>query len=234
MRRDDPEAYAVETTPPLFAPAAAIVEALTPCVTPERLVRIEQVIAQRTKRVAVVLDGIIDPHNASAVLRSCDAFGVQTIHVVDGPRGFDAAHKVSKGTDRWLDVARYREPRACAAALKARGYSLYLATMQGEATPEMLRERAGGVAIVLGNEHRGASPEMTAACDGTFAIPMRGFAESLNVSVAAAITLYALTQGRAGDLDAGERETLTARFLLRTVRDAERVVREHLSRRSGA
>jgi len=100
--------------------------------------------------------------------------------------------------------------------------------MEGTVTPAELAERPK-VAVVFGNEHRGPSEAMRARAEGTYAIPMRGFVESLNVSVAAAITLHALTADRRGELSEPEREALIARWLLATVRDGERVVRDRLS-----
>ena len=93
--------------PSLTQPAEMVIEALSPVVTPERLERIEEVVRSRTDGLVLVLDCIADPHNSSAVLRSADAFGVQTVHVIVGENGFRASRGVSKGTHRWLDVMRY-------------------------------------------------------------------------------------------------------------------------------
>lgn len=226
MRRDDPDVYQVGPPLVLPAPAARVIEALSPLVTEARLRRIEEVVARRKRAVAVVLEGLTDPHNTSAVLRSCDAFGVQSVHVVAGKHGFPAAHRVSKGTHRWLDVARHETAARCLQSLRERGYRVVVATMGGALSPEDLAS-IDRVALVFGNEHAGPSEEARNGADDTCAIPMVGFVESLNVSVAAAITLYVAAARRPGDLDAAEREELTARFLMSTVRDAERVVREY-------
>lgn len=227
MRRDDPDVYEVTGPPPLPAPARDVIAVLAPVVTPERLARIDAVIARRTRSVIPVLEDVTDPHNASAVLRSADAFGAQEIHVVPGPNGFRAAHAVSKGTHRWLDVVRHADARSCADHLHARGYTIAIAAMNGAFAPEDLRAR-GPVAIVFGNEHSGVSGAMADFADATLTVPMVGFVESLNVSVAAAITLYVTTRGRQGDLPENEREELRARYLLSTVRDSTRLVLERL------
>ena len=96
MRSDDPDVIEIEGPPPLERPAEIVIDTLSPIVTPERLSRIEDVIRSRTDSLVLVLDRIIDPHNSSAVLRSADAFGVQTVHVIVGERGFRASRGVSK------------------------------------------------------------------------------------------------------------------------------------------
>lgn len=230
MRRDDPRVQELELgrREPLPAPAVAVLEALGPLVTERRLKRLRTVAAGRLRSVAPVLESIADPHNASAILRSADAFGIQQVHVVPGPAGFHASRQISKGAHRWLDLQRHLDSAACADALRDAGYAIFVASMEGTVSPADLAKRPK-VAVVFGNEHRGPSPAMRERAEGTYAIPMRGFVESLNVSVAAAITLHALTTDRVGELSEGERDELVARWLLSTVRDGERVVRDHLA-----
>lgn len=225
MRRDDPDVHRVAEGPPLPAPPRAVIEALAPRVTERRLARIHRVAAGRTLAVVPVLERIADPHNASAILRTSDAFGLQQVHVVEHPEGFLAAHRVSKGAHRWLDVVRHPDPETCVQALHARGYEVFVAAANGEVAPQDLSQRPR-VAVVLGHERDGASPAMRAAADGAVAVPMYGFVESLNVSVAAAVLLYEASRGRAGDLDEDAREMLVARFLFNSIKDAEHMVRE--------
>ena len=227
MRADDPDVLEVEGPPRLEQPPEVVIHALSPSVTPARLQRIRDVAANRTDDLVVVLDCIADPHNSSAVLRSADAFGVQSVYVVVGEHGFRASGGVSKGTHRWLDVIRYEDATACARQLKQRGYAIYVAAMGAETTPEDLRQ-IPRLAVVFGNEHRGVSPEMQGWADGAFSIPMRGFVESLNLSVAAAITLQALTQEGRRRLDPGRRSELEARFLMNSVRNPSRIIHEFL------
>ena len=223
MRADDPDVIEVEGPPLLEKPARLVIEALSPVVTDERLRRITDVVSGRTGDLVVVLDSISDPHNSSAVLRSADAFGVQTVHAIVGAHGFRASRGVSKGTQRWLDVFRYENAEACARRLRADGYSIYVAAMGGESSLDELRG-VPRLAVVFGNEHRGVSEEMRALADGTFSIPMRGFVESLNISVAAAITIQALAHdGRTG-LSVSRQEELKARFLMNSVKNAAQVI----------
>jgi tRNA (guanosine-2'-O-)-methyltransferase len=215
----------VQIGPPLRLPAAPeiVIRALREVVTEARYERIVHVVSSRMRSVVTVLDGITDPHNISAVLRSAEAFGVQEVHAVAAGGEFTASEGVSKGSDRWLDVIRYREPSDCALALKARGFEILVATMNGALEPPDLC-RIPRLAVVFGNEHAGVSQAMRGHADKTFEIPMRGFVESLNVSVAAAITLHVATCNRRCDLSTVEQTELTARFLMHSVRDSERVV----------
>lgn len=231
VRRTDPDAYRLHRPPELRWPAELVIEALGPTVLPERLARIRNVVAQRTRRVVPVLENLHDPHNASAVLRTADAFGIQDVAMVRSDGEFLAAHRVAQGTHRWLDLHLFGDAASCAGWLKGRGFRVLVAKMDGEVTPEGLAE--GNVAVVFGNEHAGVSKGMEAFADGTYAIPMVGFVESLNVSVAAAVTLYAATaprRGRGEALDEGDQRTLLARFLMGNVRDAERIVEQHAER----
>ncbi|MGB5365423.1 MAG: RNA methyltransferase [Polyangiales bacterium] len=223
MRADDPDLIEIEGPPPLDRPADVVVEALSPVVTAERLQRISDVVRARTDDLVLVLDRISDPHNSSAVLRSADAFGLQTVHVIVGEHGFKASRGVSKGTQRWLDVIRYQSAEACARHLKRDGYLIYVAAMGSDTQLENLRAMER-LAVVFGNEHRGVSEEMRALADGTFSIPMRGFVESLNISVAAAITMQTLARDGRRGLPAARQRELEARFLMNSVRNADQVI----------
>jgi len=225
LKRDHPDVIELGALDPLPAPAAQVVRALSPLVTPARLARMDAVIARRTRSLVPVLEDLADPHNGAAVMRSADAFGCHEVHVVEDRHPFLVSHRVTRGTHRWLDLVKHRDIHACLDHLKTRGYRVYVAAMDGDVGPEQIAdvERA---AIVFGNEHKGVSQAVRDAADGTYAIPMEGFVESLNVSVASAITLYVASRGRHGDLDEAAREEIRARFLMHQVRDAERIVRE--------
>ena len=145
-------------------------------------------------------------------------------------RLFGIARRITRGTQHWIDIVKHPDGNAAAETLHAAGYEIYLASMNAPTTLQDLSKKER-VAVVFGNEHRGVSDALAAGADGTFAIPMRGFVESLNVSVAAAITLFTLRADRPGDLSEEQRELLTARFLMHSVRDAGRVVEKHVLRR---
>jgi tRNA (guanosine-2'-O-)-methyltransferase len=237
MRRDAPDNFMLELTrrdEELPADPASVIAALDPLLTEERQQRILQVVAARSRAVVPVLDGLIDPHNVSAVLRSADAFGVQEVHVIERGERYLASPRVAQGSERWVDVIRHESAEACIRALRARGHRVFVAALQPSAEAAMpdALAREPRAAIVFGNERDGTSPDLHALADATYTIPMQGFVQSLNVSVAAAITLFAAMRGRPGDLSEPERERLYARYCLLSVPRAEEVVHEYLRRRS--
>ena len=165
-------------------------------VTPQRRARLAEVLAQRTRRLTVVLDDVRQSHNVSAVLRSCDAFGIQDVHVLEPVESFDPSTKVALGTQRWLTIRRELGPGATRRGivrLKERGYRIVAAVPPGaQAVPFDEVGFDVPLAVVFGNEKEGISPEIAAAADVLTTIPMCGFVESLNISVAAALVVHSL------------------------------------------
>ncbi len=206
-----------------------VIEALRPMIATGRQKRLERVLDGRIHSVIPVLDQLADPFNISAVLRSCDALGIHEVNVIENRVGFATASRVAQGSEQWLNIVTHDSHRTCHSTLKARGYSIYVATAEGEYTPESLRDKEK-LALVFGNEHSGVSDELRDLADGTFAIPMRGFTDSLNVSVAAAVSLHVVSNGRSSELDAESRAELLARYMLLAVRHSEEIVTEHLRR----
>jgi tRNA (guanosine-2'-O-)-methyltransferase len=193
-----------------------VIDVLGPMVSDARRARLEQVLARRLASVTVLLDSPHDPHNGAAILRSCDAFGVQELHVIPKSESFVASNLVAKGAERWVDVIEHRDGVVAAAHLIARGYLLVATHPQGKLVPEDLA-RLERVCLVLGNERDGISADLAARAAESVCIPMVGFVESLNVSVSTAILLRAATQGRPGDLDHASRQRLLARGLFYSV-----------------
>lgn len=203
--------------------APGVIEVLEPLVVEARRARIRDVVSRRLSSVSVVLDGLHDPHNGAAILRSCDAFGVQEVHVVSRGEAFIASNLVSKGTERWVDVVEHEQGEQAALHLQQRGFVLVATHPDGEMTPDQLATLPK-VALVMGNEHVGISPSLVRAAGRSVRVPMLGFVESLNVSVSAAILLYAATRERPGDLSADEIEWLYARGLYHTVKRSSEVL----------
>jgi tRNA (guanosine-2'-O-)-methyltransferase len=199
---------------------------------PERRARIDAVVAQRTRTLTVVMEAFADPQNTSAVLRTAESFGVQEVHVVVGPqKRYDRNKKISQNADKWLEVVRWKDTSSCLAALKARGFRVY-ATHLGDGSGTLAGlSFAEPTALVFGNEHAGVSEEARRLADACFAIPMRGFSQSFNVSVAAAICLARavdrreLERGRHGDLPPEELEALRARFYALSVKQRGRIAK---------
>jgi tRNA (guanosine-2'-O-)-methyltransferase len=197
--------------------APRVIAVLEPLVTEERRARLRHVIGQRLASVAVVFDRPYDPHNGAAVVRSCEAFGVQRLHVVERPgTPFAIARSVSRGAQKWIDVVCHAEAETALGWARSAGIPLVAAHPEGDLAPDDLG-RMPRVGIVLGNEREGIREELARACVGRVRVPMRGFVESLNVSVTGAILLHAATRGRPGDLPDDDRTRLYARGLILSV-----------------
>lgn len=190
--------------------------ALEPLVTELRRERLSQVLDQRLASVTVVMDAPHDPHNGAAVMRSCDAFGVGRIHVVERHEPFAASSAVAKGSERWVDVIAHSSAREAVEAVSGDGFTLVGTHPAGDLLPAALAD-VPRLALVMGNEHDGISEELSQACDTYVRVPMRGFVESLNVSVTAAVLLSSATAGRSGDLEPLARRRLYARWLALSV-----------------
>ncbi len=209
--------------------AASIIARLEPLALERRRRRFEEVISGRLGSVTILLDELSDPHNRAAIVRSCDAFGVQQLHSVQPVADFTVHHGVAAGTERWVDVNPHPLARAAVEHLQGRGFELIQTHPDGELTPEDLA-RVPRLALILGNEHRGIDPVFAGAAKRSVRIPMRGFVESLNVSVCAAVLLAAATQGRSGDLPPSARQHLYARALFFSVPRACEVLEGFRSR----
>lgn len=208
---------------------------------PGRRARIDEVVAGRTRTLTVVMEAFCDPQNVNAVLRTCEAFGVQALHAVEGKmKPYDRNKKISQNADKWVDVRRWGSSRECLEHLRAEGFAIY-ATHLGEGSRRLEElSFAGKVALVFGNEQRGVSAEALALADATYAIPMRGFVQSLNVSVAAAVSLAKAVErreaerGRHGDLDEAEAAALRERFYVLAVKQRAKIAKaERVAERRG-
>ena len=163
---------------------------------PSREQKLRSVIRQSQPDLTVVLENIFDPLNISAVLRSCDAVGVREVFVVYtkkylDKRGLVLGKRTSGGTFKWIDVYFFEELEECFRRVKER-YGRILTTLPpGEGVPSLYtHDLSQPTALLFGNEDEGVSPEAMAMADGSFTIPQAGFAESLNISVACAVTLF--------------------------------------------
>jgi tRNA (guanosine-2'-O-)-methyltransferase len=202
----------------------AVVRILEPMVTDARRARLHEIIGQRLASVAVIFDRPYDPHNGAAVIRSCEAFGVQQLHIVERPgTPFSVARTVTRGAEKWIDVTCHKAPPSVIAWANERDIPLVATHPEGELTPDELGAMPR-VCVVLGNERDGIHDDLARACSARVRVPMRGFVESLNVSVTGAILLHAATRGRSGDLDDETRRRLYARGLYLSVPRAEEVL----------
>jgi tRNA (guanosine-2'-O-)-methyltransferase len=200
-----------------------VIRLLEPLVLDRRRERILAVIDARLAGVTVVFDAPHDPFNGAAVVRSCEAFGVQTVHVVERTERFLTAGSVARGAQKWVDVIRHHDVADAVAALREEKMELVGAHPAGDLLPEDLA-KIPRLALVLGNERDGIAAELDAACTRRVRVPMRGFIDSLNVSVTAAILLDHAVRDRKGDLPKLERRRLYARGLYFSVQKADSVL----------
>ncbi len=156
-----------------------------------RLERLRTVLERRQPGLTVVIENVHDPHNVSAILRSCDAVGVVQVELLYTVEQFPRiGKKSSSSANKWVERRRHTSVAGCFDMLHGEGFQI-LATRLGHSTRSLYAcELAQPTAFVLGNEHRGVSEEAAAASDACISIPMMGMIESLNVSVAAAVCLY--------------------------------------------
>jgi len=196
-------------------------------ITRRRLQRMAAVLARRQPDIAIALEDVHDPHNVSAVLRSCDATGVADVHLVyDAEEPPELSRGVSAGTNRWLRTTQHANIEECYRAVRDQGRTVFATTLSSDALDLYDVDLTEPCALVFGNESRGLSEQAVEAADASIRIPMLGMAESLNISVACAVILFeAMRQRRlAGYFEAPRfdeqrmRSTL-ARWLERDERD---------------
>ena len=239
-------------TPPAWladpARAGDLLDRLAARLTPHRRERIEAVLARRTRWLTVALEDIYQPHNAAAVLRSCDGFGVQDVHVIENLNTLRLrapGSNVSMGTERWLTLHRHRlaksAPAEAATAhaatteaakiLRARGYRIAALTLRGAPIDLADVPLDRPLALFIGTELTGLSDAAHEAADLTVKLPMEGFAQSFNLSVCAALCLYELTRrlrdprGKiAWPLPEAEKRLLLHDWLMRDVPGADELL----------
>ena len=198
-------------------------------ITERRLARMRGVLARRQPGLAVVIENVHDPHNVSAVLRSCDAVGAASAHLVYTIEELPTIHGgVAASADRWLDVHVHKDSAACYGVLREQGFSILVTRLSEQATDLYSRDLTRPTALVFGNESRGVSDEATRLADGEVIIPMMGMVESLNISVACAVSLFEAARQRsaagmyaAPAWDAPELERRLRAWLERENRDTD-------------
>jgi tRNA (guanosine-2'-O-)-methyltransferase len=213
---------------------ARICEALMPMMTPERIARIEGVLATRLASVVTAVEDTYDPHNAAATIRTTEALGLQELHVIEPHNRFSATQGVTRGAHRWIDLERWPTPETAIEALRGRGFRVY-ATAPGATVSVEDVDISTPVAIIFGNEHDGVSESAIAASDGAIGVPMFGFTESFNLSVTVGLAMSRVaTRRRAylsatGDLAPERRAHLRARWFALRIRGVVGILERALS-----
>lgn len=211
-----------------------LIEYLREFTTEARWDKIMEVLSLRTNHITVVLEDLHKPHNANAVLRSCDGFGIQDVHIIENENEFDTSATVSIGAHQWLSLHRYREKdrdnvKYCFDNLKAEGYRVLATTPHENDSNLEDVEITQKTALVFGTERHGVSDKVMEQADGFVKIPMSGFSESFNISVSAAICLYDLTTRLRNSeevhwhLDPDVMEELKLKWLLNTIKAGKKL-----------
>lgn len=175
-----------------------LLEYLSEYITPNRMNLFNKVLEKRTRYLTVVLEDIYQPQNASAVLRTCDCFGVQDVHIIENRNTFEVDREVAMGSSKWLSLHKYNEQKnnslETIRSLKAQGYRIVATTPH--TNDQELQDfdlSKGKAALVFGSELPGITDTIINEADEFLKVPMYGFTESFNISVCAAISLHHLT-----------------------------------------
>lgn len=160
--------------------------------TPERLERLTSVLQKRQFDLTVVLENVADPHNISAVMRTCDAVGIQEIYILNTviPRHKKWGAKSSSSAAKWLTIHQFDNVEECVAVLRKKYDRIFTTHLSKDSVDLYEMDMTQRTALIFGNEHSGVSEQLNAMADGNFIIPQVGIIKSLNISVACAVTIY--------------------------------------------
>lgn len=219
-----------------------LLDFLTGFLTPRRLERFHQVLEKRTRWITLVLSDLYQQHNASAILRTCDAFGVQDVHIAEQDHLFETNPEIALGTDQWLTLSQRSGPGSLEetiTALRQRGYRIAATVLHAESRPVDELDLDQPVALMFGTEKDGLSSEAVELADVRVHLPMYGFVESFNVSVAAALCLQQLIPrlhrtAHPWQLSAEERRELLLRWTRQSVPGAEALERRFAAQKRQA
>jgi len=203
--------------------SSEVISMLSPFLVDERKKRIEEVVAHRTYSVCIAVEGLLDLGNISAVCRSADALGFQSVHVISNEtkKKYKKNRKVSMGTEKWLDAEMWDNTSECITTLRKRGYRIAVTHISPDTVSIHDMDWTIPTAVFFGNEFKGASEEAIEQSDIRCCIPMAGMVESFNVSVAAGIVMHHAARDRItrsgthGDISPEDRQILEAEFCLR-------------------
>jgi tRNA (guanosine-2'-O-)-methyltransferase len=222
----------------------SLIDYLSELMTAERWQLMNKTIADRTKYLTVVLEDIYQPHNASAVLRTCDCFGIQDVHIIENKNKYSVNPDVALGASKWLSLKKYNEQEnntvACINALKEKGYRIVATTPHtDDVNLEDFDLHKGKTALLFGSEQPGLSEIALKHADEFLKIPMYGFTESFNISVSASIILHHLRlRLNQSDIDwklsKQENEEISLNWLKQSIKRSDIIERAFLKSQKGS
>ncbi len=227
-----PFASEIEVNAKLTLPCGEIHRVIGPLLTVDRKEKIDTVASERNFNNVVVLENIYDRGNCSAVMRSAEALGFAQLHLIEIGEKFKESQRTTAGADKWLEVKKWKSSRACIDQIKSEGKKLIVTHLDTTSVPLSSVDFSGPTALVLGNEKDGVSEEMIQAADVRVAVPMTGFVQSYNISVAAALCFYHIfldrekRLGKNNSLQPEEVKILQAVYYLRSLDSAEDILRK--------
>lgn len=218
-----------------------LISYLSKVITPERFSLFNKIIKNRTRYITVVLEDIFQPHNASAVLRSCDCFGVQDVHIIENENEYKVNPDVALGSSKWLNLYKYNEAEnntlSTINALKKKGYRIIATTPHNDdVNLENFDISKGKFALMFGSEQPGLSNIAMENADEFLKIPMFGFTESFNISVSAAVILHHLSlKLRQSDikfkLSEDEQNTIILEWLKQSIKKSDLIIEKFLTKK---
>jgi tRNA (guanosine-2'-O-)-methyltransferase len=210
------------------------IEYLKNFITEKRFERFVNVLNQRTRYVTVVLEDVFQGHNAAAVLRSCDCFGVQDIYCTENRNEFKPNEEVSMGASQWLNIYRFREKEKnnteiCYQTLREKGYKIVATSPHANAVSIKDLKLDAPIALVFGAEKEGLTEYALNNADESVYIPMYGFTESFNISVTVALCLYELINRLRNSsinysLSDQEKQEILLQWMKNSIKDADRIL----------
>ena len=216
-----------------LAQRVQLYESASQLFSPHKRQLFDKLVLNRTRHICVVLEDIFQPHNASAVLRSCDCFGVQDVHVVENHNKYAPNSDVTMGSDKWVDFYKHPDILQTYDQLRQKGYRI-IATLPHENDTLITQlDISQPTALVFGTELTGLSQEAIDHADGYVKVPMYGFTESFNISVCAALSLFYLTERMRANpsihwqLSPLEQITLKLYWSMQVIHDGRNVI-DHL------
>ncbi|QYA26776.1 RNA methyltransferase [Gramella sp. MT6] len=211
-----------------------ILDHLQEFLTPRRKSLFEKVLAERTDHLTVVAQDVYQLHNTSAVVRSCDVFGIQNIHVIEEkiPRRIDK--EIAMGAQKWVDINRYNSAKDCVKKLRTEGYRIVATSPHDDSQLLEDFDISTPAALFFGTEKDGLSEEIMREADTTIKIPMVGFTESLNISVSAAIILQSLTSklkrsNVEWQFSEEEKARIRMNWTKKTIKNSEQIIERFLN-----
>jgi tRNA (guanosine-2'-O-)-methyltransferase len=219
-------------------PDTSLIKYLSGFITPRRWYNMEKIIQNRTRYIAVVLEDIFQPHNASAVLRTCECLGIQDVHIIENKNKYNVNPDVVLGSDKWITLKKYETnewntPEAIN-QLKKEGYRIIATSLSGKAKPlnefELDENR---IALFFGTELTGLTKTVLEEADDHLKIPIYGFTNSYNISVSAAIILYDLVNRLhksevPWELSQTEKNKILLQWLKNSIKSSDLLIKEFL------